>query len=135
MTRTETDFLGALARRYCWDAEDCTSVEPARIVQRVMDLGVLEDELALEPILGRDRLINILTCGADWLWSEASAQRWRCSPSMQPSEAYKELVYSGDGNLGSVSAPDRAILISHVDHFAGPVAMTIVSSRLALEDA
>ena len=57
---SEQSFLHAMARRYCWDAPDPACVSPERVVRRVMDLGVLDDALELEPILGRDRLISIL---------------------------------------------------------------------------
>ena len=58
---TEADFLAAMARRYVWDMSEAEAfAAPERIVRRVMDLGVLDDALALERILGRPRLATIL---------------------------------------------------------------------------
>ena len=59
--RARSDFLQAMAYRYCWDTPDPMIVAEDRIVRRVMDLGVLDDALALEPTLGRARLIEVLT--------------------------------------------------------------------------
>ena len=63
MDAPELPFLQAMARRYCWDMPDPDEgarTAPDRVVRRVMDLGVLEDALALEPTLGRARLVDIL---------------------------------------------------------------------------
>lgn len=54
-------FLRAMARRYVWDQSEAEALaDPTRIVRRVMDLGVLEDALELEPRLGRARLVEVL---------------------------------------------------------------------------
>ena len=54
-------FLRGMARRYVWDQTETEALaNPARIIRRVMDLGVIEHALDLEPQLGCARLIDIL---------------------------------------------------------------------------
>ena len=54
-------YLRAMARRYVWDQSEAEAlVDPARIIRRVMDLGTIDDAFDLEPILGRDRLAEVL---------------------------------------------------------------------------
>ena len=54
-------FLRAMARRYVWDQSEAEALaDPARIIRRVMDLGTIDDAFNLEPILGRDRLAEVL---------------------------------------------------------------------------
>lgn len=54
-------FLAAMARRYMWDQSEAEALaDTGRIIRRVMDLGTLDDVLALEPAVGRDRLIATL---------------------------------------------------------------------------
>ncbi len=60
MTRSETEFLHKMARRYCWEMQDGATVLPEHVVRRVMDLGVFDDALALEATFGRARLAAIL---------------------------------------------------------------------------
>jgi hypothetical protein len=60
MERSEGEFLQKMAHRYCWDAMDTRVVAPDRIVRRVMDLGILDDALSLQPLFGRERLVDIL---------------------------------------------------------------------------
>lgn len=63
MTSAQIDFLVAMARRYCWDMPDPeagTPAAPDHVIRRVMDLGVLDDALALESALGRDVLVETL---------------------------------------------------------------------------
>ena len=59
----DTDrFLREMARRYVWDQTEAEALAaPERTIRWVMDLGVIEDALALEPRLGRARLIEILS--------------------------------------------------------------------------
>ena len=58
---SETEFLRGMARRYVWDQSEAEALAmPDRIIRRVMDLGVFDDALALEPTLGRARLIQVL---------------------------------------------------------------------------
>ena len=57
----EVAFLAAMAKRYVWDKTEAEALAfPNRIIRRVMDLGVLDDVLALEPALGRERLVGTL---------------------------------------------------------------------------
>lgn len=61
LTHSETTFLRAMARLYCWDMALDDAVDRAdRVIYRVMDLGVLDDILALERTFGRPRLADIL---------------------------------------------------------------------------
>ena len=54
-------FLRAMAARYVWDQTQAEALaNPARIIRRVMDLGVLEDALDLELELGRATLVDVL---------------------------------------------------------------------------
>lgn len=61
MERSEAAFLREMAQRYVWDMTEAEALErPERVILRVMDIGVLEDALALEPMLGRAHLVTIL---------------------------------------------------------------------------
>ena len=188
MTRSETEFLHKMARRYCWEMQDDATVLPEHVARRVMDLGVFDDALALEATVGRplySRGRRLAPCDGDPGGSGTIASgsptptttRRRCrpgaladgnalrhpagrteTPSSSPRaaapfrlrplrghgscgpalfpgfpalEAIRALVYFGDGDLASLSYADRATLIAHADHAAAPVAMSIVSERLA----
>ena len=54
-------FLRAMARRYVWDQSEAEALANSdRIIRRVMDLGTIDDAFDLEPILGRERLAEVL---------------------------------------------------------------------------
>ena len=54
-------FLRAMARRYVWDQSEAEALAFSdRIIRRVMDLGSIDDAFDLEPILGRERLAEVL---------------------------------------------------------------------------
>ena len=54
---SNAETLARLARRYGWDmgAQEARD-RPAKLILRVMDIGVWEDMLALEAVLGKDFL-------------------------------------------------------------------------------
>ena len=59
---SKANTLAALARRYGWDMGAEEALErPAKLILRVMDIGVWEDMLALEAVLGRDFLKDTMT--------------------------------------------------------------------------
>jgi len=53
----EAQLVAGCARKYCWDMTlEQASLDPDRVMLRIMDFGVLEDIVKLRAMLGNEKI-------------------------------------------------------------------------------
>ncbi len=133
----EEAFLGAMAKRYVWDATEAEALAyPDRTIRRIMDLGTLEDVLRLEPVFGRDRLVLCLRLAPAGALRPRSWWFWHYRLGLTPAEqdpppmpertvgpAAGKMSFFMDLGLGnvdtSVGAKDGDLLLASLDDLLG----------------
>jgi len=76
LTEHQVGQIRRLARYIWWEPPEVAASAPARVIAQVMDMGTIEDIIAMERVLGLDTLREVLRSARPGWFRPASWAFW-----------------------------------------------------------